>query len=268
MALDKLVDSTQLDSDLTAVANAIRTKGGTSTALAFPSGFVSAVEAIPSGGGTTLTDGIMVKARNANGYITEVDKYGDCGAYEFGANSVGYRDFPYGYLETVFLHDCDSLGDGAFQNRFITRIDGLENIVSCGGHCFQSSGLETISLPSVTSVGSTCFRQVYTTCKNIYLPVLSSMGSYIFQSSTGLETVQIGSVGHPAPLTDSQPFYACTQATLTITAYATGANVDTLLANYRRNATAATIVIKASEATTYNGTSYAAGDTILTSEVA
>ena len=50
MAVDKLVDSTQLDADLTSVANAIRTKGGTSAQMAFPAGFVSAVEAIPSGG--------------------------------------------------------------------------------------------------------------------------------------------------------------------------------------------------------------------------
>jgi hypothetical protein len=51
MAVDKLVDSTQLDADLTSVANAIRAKGGTSAQLAFPAGFVSAVEAIPTGGG-------------------------------------------------------------------------------------------------------------------------------------------------------------------------------------------------------------------------
>lgn len=49
MALDKLVDSSQLDADLTSVANAIRTKGGTSAQLAFPSGFVSAVQAIETG---------------------------------------------------------------------------------------------------------------------------------------------------------------------------------------------------------------------------
>ena len=46
MAVDKLVDSTQLDADLTSVANAIRTKGGTSGQLAFPAGFISAVGAI------------------------------------------------------------------------------------------------------------------------------------------------------------------------------------------------------------------------------
>lgn len=55
MALDKLVDSAQLDADLTTVANAIRTRGGTSDTLSFPSGMASAVLAIPSegGGGTT-----------------------------------------------------------------------------------------------------------------------------------------------------------------------------------------------------------------------
>lgn len=49
MAVDKLVDSTQLDADLTSIANAIRTKGGTSASLAFPSGFVSAIGDISSG---------------------------------------------------------------------------------------------------------------------------------------------------------------------------------------------------------------------------
>ena len=38
-------------SDLVSVANAIRTKGGTSEALVFPDGFVSAVQAIQAGGG-------------------------------------------------------------------------------------------------------------------------------------------------------------------------------------------------------------------------
>lgn len=41
-------------SDLTNVADAIRTKGGTSASLSFPDGFVSAVAAIPTGGGSTL----------------------------------------------------------------------------------------------------------------------------------------------------------------------------------------------------------------------
>lgn len=38
------------DTSLTSVADAIRTKGGTSAALAYPAGFVSAISAIPTGG--------------------------------------------------------------------------------------------------------------------------------------------------------------------------------------------------------------------------
>ena len=52
MAVDKLVDSTQLDAGLTSVANAIRTKSGGSVSLAFPADFVSAINTIS---GVTLT---------------------------------------------------------------------------------------------------------------------------------------------------------------------------------------------------------------------
>ena len=51
MAVDKLVDSAQLDADLTSVANAIRAKSGGSGQLSFPAGFISEIEDIPSGGG-------------------------------------------------------------------------------------------------------------------------------------------------------------------------------------------------------------------------
>nr|DAO56663.1 MAG TPA: leucine-rich repeat protein [Caudoviricetes sp.] len=42
--------------DLTSVANAIRTKGGTTAQLVYPSGFVSAINAIETGGGGTPID--------------------------------------------------------------------------------------------------------------------------------------------------------------------------------------------------------------------
>ena len=44
-----MTDYIATDTDLTAVANAIRTKGGTSAALEWPSGFSSAIAAIPTG---------------------------------------------------------------------------------------------------------------------------------------------------------------------------------------------------------------------------
>lgn len=72
MALDKLVDSTLLDADLTSVANAIRTKGGTSASLAFPADFVSAIAAIPSGGGSSILSGSVTPATNSDGMTIDV----------------------------------------------------------------------------------------------------------------------------------------------------------------------------------------------------
>lgn len=66
MAVDKLVDSTQLDSDLNSVANAILNKSGGTGPIAFPSGFVSEIENIPSGGAKTESGTFTV----ASGYIT------------------------------------------------------------------------------------------------------------------------------------------------------------------------------------------------------
>lgn len=43
------------DTELTSIANAIRTKGGTSQPLTFPNEFITAVENIPTGGGTLQT---------------------------------------------------------------------------------------------------------------------------------------------------------------------------------------------------------------------
>lgn len=50
MSVDKLVDSAQLDADLTSVADAIRAKGGASGQLAFPADFVTAIGNISGGG--------------------------------------------------------------------------------------------------------------------------------------------------------------------------------------------------------------------------
>ena len=86
MALDKLVDSAQLDTDLTAVANAIRTKGGISAQIAFPAGFVDAIGAIPTGGGGlkydtgtfTLAEDIRSLADNKTGIPHDLGEVPKC----------------------------------------------------------------------------------------------------------------------------------------------------------------------------------------------
>lgn len=55
MALDKVVDSAALDAGMKSVADAIRAKGGTTDPLAFPDGFMTAIEAISGGEGKEET---------------------------------------------------------------------------------------------------------------------------------------------------------------------------------------------------------------------
>ena len=63
MAIDKAIDSTEFDSKLTTVADAIRTAGGTTEPMSFPSGMVEAITAIQAGGGSSSwTDNYSVFA--------------------------------------------------------------------------------------------------------------------------------------------------------------------------------------------------------------
>lgn len=83
------VNATQLDSDLTSVADAIRAKSGGSSDLAFPAGFVSEIQAIPSGGADVYVSStgllytpvmtIDLSMERSNGYkLTEVlNRYGE-----------------------------------------------------------------------------------------------------------------------------------------------------------------------------------------------
>ena len=72
------------DNSLASVADAIRSKGGTSDALVFPDGFVSAISAIQTGGGAP--------SRQAKLTITSPDYTGNrYGAFIF-VNSEGHLD--------------------------------------------------------------------------------------------------------------------------------------------------------------------------------
>lgn len=95
MAVDKLVDSTQLDADLTSVANAIRTKGGTSASLAFPAGFVSAIQAIS--GGVAMETGSFIGTSTRNATISVSALYSHIYIYASGVRSDdSLTGVPYG----------------------------------------------------------------------------------------------------------------------------------------------------------------------------
>lgn len=143
MALDKLVDSTQLDSDLTSVANAIRAKSGGSSQLAFPAGFVSEIQAIPSGGGYTNDDfgdpanpvgAVTISATSDAGlrYIL----YGKTGVTEVSCpNIIGFTDWMFMYcsLKSFSAPKAAYCGASTFANA-----SNLEYAVFPSGKYFYS----------------------------------------------------------------------------------------------------------------------------------
>ena len=66
MALDKVVDSAELDAGMALVAESIRAKAGISGLLAWPGGFKAAVDGIQSGGGSGVTVTEYLVTENAD----------------------------------------------------------------------------------------------------------------------------------------------------------------------------------------------------------
>ena len=78
------------DSDMTKVADAIRAKGGTTEALAWPDGYKTAIDAIQSGGGgVEEVDISFIKANNRSGYNGKMILNGVFGKlnFDFASNS-------------------------------------------------------------------------------------------------------------------------------------------------------------------------------------
>lgn len=150
----------------------------------------------------------------------------------------------------------------------LTTINNLSNVTEIGTRAFSSVPIETLILPSVISFPA---DDVFTefTGKNIYLLSAQSYRNSTFKNCTLLENVQLGSIGHPVTNvtggSSNGAFYGCTQGGLTITCYAQDTYIDTAITNIRNCATNAVIIIKAPSGLTYNGNSYDAGDTVVTS---
>lgn len=280
--------------DLTAVADAIRAKGGTDAQLTFPDGFAAAVQAIPTG--ATITDGFVVTARDADGLVAAADVYfshiqtgvfgftytgGSAGAFTIMAQKAQTINFvvpvisvdngafrgnrsPASQIEKVFPTITKD-GDGSFTNSLIENAY-LPLLVDSYGNEFEGcSQLRTINIPLAEGEIKQWFCSNCTRLTSLYAPRKTVIGTKSINHCQALKTVEVGSIGYAVTAIDNQAFLNDTQIELAITIYTSGDYVDTAMANIRNSATRATIIIRAAADTTYNGAACAAGDTILTS---
>ena len=176
MGYDKLVDSSHLDASLATIADAIRTKGGTSASLAFPDGFVSAVEAIPTGGAETswlafftgdlslssdqiVYSGPSVSGKSLNGQknvktisFPYVKTLRDGNSYYRFANMTNLEKFeaPLAeYVDDYMLYNCVNL-----------RIVNFQSLLDSANGLLEKTNVEVVVLPSIKTVYARAFRDV------------------------------------------------------------------------------------------------------------
>lgn len=237
-------------------------------------------------GGAAITDGIVINEIGADGYVTKIDYYGETlPRCVFGAARGDLAYFGSKLQEINLKNDSVYLTWQNFMYCPITvlstdKIKGRDPQTTWlfNGNRYETSifrsmpNLETLSLPEFEGFLNHYEVADCKKLKTVYLPKITKACAYgtvgrgSFLNCTALETVQLGSVGYAVDEFEGLVFQNCTSA-FALTLYTTGAYADTLLALARNGATKATITIKAAEATTYNGTEFAAGDTIITSTI-
>lgn len=240
------------------------------------------------GQGGGITQGIEV-ATDSSGKITDYIVHGFEEVPPLLLNYIGYNRAPADGWPTVSFADKPSiLGKSAFRG-MSAMLDwsGLTEVEKVGGDYAMSpariSGLnDTASVVNLlkfqgfvdnTYSGINLFRPCDNNINRPYgpltfnLPVCTVIPQFAWYqyAGTGL-SITIGSVGHAVIESKAQPFGATPNASGTVTIYTDGSHLDTVKTAVQQNAGSnLTFVYKAAVATTYNGTSYAAGDTIIAS---
>ena len=227
MAYDKVVDSTVLNAGLTQIAGAIRAKTGTGGTLAFPSGFISAIEGLSGGG---ATEPYIEETYDQNGNLIDAVMHGYT---QIRSNAFAYCG---GLVSVSGISAITSISNNAFQNCNKLALTSLPaGLTSIGYSAFQNcNNLALTSLPAgITSISNNAFQS----CNNLALTSLpagiTSIGYDAFRNCTGLTTITFE--GTPT-LIRSDAFHGCTNLTTINVPWAEGA-----VANAPWGATHATI---------------------------
>lgn len=197
------------DTQLSSIADAIRTKAGVSSQLAFPSGFISAVQAIPTGSCVYVS-----KTITSNGEYDPTDDSAD--AYSHVTVSVpsgglpvlssatfsqnGSYSVPSGYdgFGNVVV---DVPSGGGSNDNYLIMMGLSSGVISDSSiteipkyaFAFRASnkgyGLTGASFPEVTKIGSSAFFEC-TDLEDIYFPKCTQIDNEAFKSCKTLQKAE------------------------------------------------------------------------------
>lgn len=144
MAIDKAIDSTDFDSKLTTVADAIRTAGGTTEPMSFPSGMVEAISVLKSGsdGGGTMSGRKFI-----SGEITFSET--PTSEITISHDSPGFFSRPFVFLASRTYAPVDNVGalifvcegSGAYVNsrKYVSLLSSLSETIDYMGYANDTS---------------------------------------------------------------------------------------------------------------------------------
>lgn len=171
MAIDKAVDSGVLDAGLTSIANKIRSRSGGSSQLAFPNGFVSEIDNIPSGGGDNLparVDGSITSFADNNITKVTVRAFQECVLLESvsapAATEIGNYAFSgCCWLSDINIPSATSIKDQAFNSvgAYVEASDlnvlQLPEVINIYPYAFNIAKLKGLIAPKCNYVDSSAF---------------------------------------------------------------------------------------------------------------
>ena len=179
---------------LSDIGSAIRAKAGVSEAFQ-PAQMASAINEIPSGGGTEAEDGLVT--RTLTSY--ENSRVRNIGSYAFySCDNLTTVSFPKArYIKNYAFYYCDSLTTISFP--VATNIESYA-FYSC-------TSLTTINFPKATYIESYVFRYCYSLTTASF-PVATIIGSWAFNNCRNLLSLYL--LGSSVPVLMSTNVFGST----------------------------------------------------------
>lgn len=178
MANEYLVNS----ADMTAVADAIRNKGGTSGALTFPGGFVDAVGAIQADGGGEDNFSLHLNNMLTNAYSASVTRLKEYSFYK--KTNLVTASFPNAeYVEANCFNKCTALSSLEIPNSI-----GLDNLALS-----ECASLTHLTMPKgrlfyMSCMGGTGLKHIDLGSSDM-LENSGEFGSTVFNYATHIESL-------------------------------------------------------------------------------